>query len=160
MAISFSNKRLLVIMRQVPVLCFGFLICQTRITKLSCLKIKYSDSCKLFSKHELEIISFKYVIAMPFLATNVQFSSGQSLSRVWLIATPWIAARQASLSITNSRSSPKLICTESVMPSSHLILCCPLLLLSLIPPSIRFFSNESILCMRWPKYWSFRMAKN
>ena len=77
MAISFSNKRLLVIMRQVPVLCFGFLICQTRITKLSCLKIKYSDSCKLFSKHELEIISFKYVIAMPFLATNVQFSSVQ-----------------------------------------------------------------------------------
>ena len=62
-------------MRQVPVLCFGFLICQTRITKLSCLKIKYSDSCKLFSKHKLVIILFKYVIAMPFLATNVQFSS-------------------------------------------------------------------------------------
>ena len=75
MAISFSNKHLLVIMRQVPVLCFGFLICQTRITKLSCLKIKYSDSCKLFSKHKLVIILFKYVIAMPFLATNVQFSS-------------------------------------------------------------------------------------
>ena len=75
MAISFSSKHLLVIMRQVPVLCFGFLICQTRITKLSCLKIKYSDSCKLFSKHKLVIISFKYVIAMPFLAKNVQFSS-------------------------------------------------------------------------------------
>ena len=73
-------------------------------------------------------------------------------------ATPWIAARQASLSITNSRSSPKLMCIESVMPSSHLILCHPLLLLSPIPPSIRIFSNESILHMRWPKYWSFSLS--
>ena len=73
-------------------------------------------------------------------------------------ATPWIAARQASLSITNSRSSPKLMCTKSVMPSSHLILCHPLLLLPLIPPSIRVFSSESTLCMRWPKYWSFSFS--
>ena len=159
MAISFSSKHLLVIMRQVPVLCFGFLICQTRITKLSCLKIKYSDSCKLFSKHKLVIISFKYVIAMPFLAKNVQFSSVQSLSRVQLFATPWIAARQVSRSITNSRSSLRLVSAESVMPSSHLILCHPRLFLPPIPPSIRVFSNESILRMRWPKYWSFRMAK-
>ena len=84
--------------------------------------------------------------------------SVQSLSRVWLFATPWITARQASLSITNSQSSPKLICIESVMPSSHLILCCPLLLLPSIPPSIRVFSNESTLCMRWPKYWSFSLS--
>ena len=82
-------------------------------------------------------------------------SSVQSLSRVQLFATPWIAAHQASLSITNSQSSPKLMCIESMMPSSHLILCRPLLLLPPIPPSIRVFSNVSILRMRWPKYWSF-----
>ena len=82
-------------------------------------------------------------------------SSVQSLSRVQLFATPWIAARQASLSITNSRSSLRLTSIESVMPSSHLILCRPLLLLPPIPPSIRVFSSESALRMRWPKYWSF-----
>ena len=85
----------------------------------------------------------------------ITFSSVQLLSHVWLFATPWIAARQASLSITNSRSLPKPMSIESVMPSSHLILCRPLLLLPLIPPSIRVFSNESTLRMRWPKYWSF-----
>ena len=73
-------------------------------------------------------------------------------------ATPWIAARQASLSITNSRSSLRVTSIESVMPSSHLILCRPLLLLPPIPPSIRVFSNESTLCMRWPKYWSFSLS--
>ena len=82
----------------------------------------------------------------------------QSLSRVWLFATPWIAACQASLSITNSRSSLKLMSIESVMPSSQLILCHPLFLLPSIPPSIRVFSNESTLCMRWPKYWSFSFS--
>ena len=87
-----------------------------------------------------------------------QFSSVQSLSRVWLFATPWTAARQASLSITNSQSSLRLTTIESVMPSSHLILCRPLLLLPPIPPSIRVFSNESILHMRWPKYWSFSFS--
>ena len=85
-------------------------------------------------------------------------SSVQSLSRVWLLATPWIAACQASLSITNSQSSLKLVSIESVMPSSHLILCCPLLLLPQIPPSIRVFSNESTLRMRWPKYRSFSFS--
>ena len=84
-----------------------------------------------------------------------QFSSVQSLSRVRIFATPWIAARQASLSITNSRSSLRLTSIESVMPSSHLILGCPFLLLPPIPPSIRVFSNESTLHMRYPKYWSF-----
>ena len=87
-----------------------------------------------------------------------QIRSDQSLSRVRLFATPWIAARQASLSITNSRSSLRLTSIESVMPSRHLILCHPLLLLPPIPPSIRVFSNELILCMRWPKYWSFSFS--
>ena len=87
-----------------------------------------------------------------------QFSSVQSLSHVWLFATPWIAARQASLSIINSWSPPKPMSIESVMPSSHLILCRPLLLLPLIPPSIRVFSSESTLHMRWPKYWSFSFS--
>ena len=89
---------------------------------------------------------------------SVQFSSVQSLSRVWLFVTPWIAARQASLSITNSWSSLRLTSIESVMPSSHLILCHPLLLLPPIPPSIRVFSNKSTLRMRWPKYWSFSLS--
>ena len=84
-----------------------------------------------------------------------QFSSVQSLSHVWLFVTPWIATRQVSLFITNSRSLLKLMSIESVMPSNHLILCRPLLLLPPIPPSIRVFSSESTLCMRWPKYWSF-----
>ena len=84
-----------------------------------------------------------------------QFSSVQSLSRVWLFATPWTAARQASLSITNSQSPPKLMSIESVMPSNHLILCRPLLLLPSIFPSIRVFSDELGLHIRWPKYWSF-----
>ena len=89
---------------------------------------------------------------------SVHWSSGQSLSCVQLFATPLIAARQASLSITDSQSSLKLMSIESVMPSSHLILCLPLLLLPLIPPSIRVFSNESTLRMRWPKYWSFSFS--
>ena len=82
---------------------------------------------------------------------SIQFSSVQSLSCVRLFVTPWIAAHQASLSNTNSWSSPKLMCIESVMPSSHLILCRPLLLLPPIPPRIRVFSNESVLRIRWPK---------
>jgi len=85
-----------------------------------------------------------------------QFSSVQSLSRVQLFVTPWAAAYQASLSITNSQSLLKLMSIESVMPSNHLILCCPLLLPPSIFPSIRVFSNESALHIRWPKYWSFR----
>ena len=84
-----------------------------------------------------------------------KISSVQSLSLVWLFATPWTAALQASISITDSRSPPKPMSIESVMPSNHLILCRPLLLLSSIFPSIRLFSNESALPIRWPKYWSF-----
>ena len=88
----------------------------------------------------------------------LQFSSVQSLSHVRLFVTPWIAAHQASLSITVSWSSLKLTSIESVMPSSHLILCHPFLLLPPVPPSIRVFSNESTLCMRWPQYWSFSFS--
>ena len=84
---------------------------------------------------------------------TITFSSLQSLSHVWFFATPWTAAHQASLSITNSWSLPKLMSIESVMPSNHLILCCPLLLPPSIFPSNRVFSNESVLHMRWPKYW-------
>ena len=86
------------------------------------------------------------------------FSSVQSLSRVPLFETPWATARQASLSITSSWGSPKLMSTELVMPSNHLILCCLLLLLPSIFASIRVFSNESAICMRWPKDWSFSFS--
>ena len=89
---------------------------------------------------------------------DFQFSSVQSLSHVRLFATPWITAGQPSLSVTNSQSSLKLTSIESVMPSSHLILCHPHLLLPAHPPSIRVFSNESTFHMRWPKYWSFSFS--
>ena len=85
-------------------------------------------------------------------------SSAQSLSLVQLFVTSWTAARQASLSMTNARNPPKPMSTESVMPSNHLILCCPFLLLPLIFPSIRVFSNESVLHIRCPKYWSFSFS--
>ena len=97
----------------------------------------------------------KYVFINIYTYPLRCISSVQSLSRVWLFATPWIAACQVSLSITNPQSSLRLTSIESVMPSSHLILCRPLLLLPPIPPSIRVFSNESTPRMRWPKYWSF-----
>ena len=106
------------------------------------------------------IVSFLHCIIAYLvpLSDSSQFSSVQSLSRVRLFATPWITARQASLSITNSPSLPNLMCIKSVMPSSHLILCHPLLLLPPIPHSIRVFSNESNLHIRWPKYWSFSFS--
>ena len=97
-------------------------------------------------------------LAEVLISFSVQFSSVQSLSRVRLFATPWTAAQQASLSITSSRSSPKPMSIKTVMLSNHLILCRPLLLLPSIFPSIRVFSNESALCMRWPKYWSFSFS--
>ena len=99
-----------------------------------------------------------FIAALVIAPNWKQSSSVQSLSSVQLFATPWIAARQASLSITNSQSSLRLMSIESVMPSSHLILRCPFLLLPPIPPSIRVFSNESTLRMRWPKYWSFSFS--
>ena len=99
-----------------------------------------------------------YVPCTNNVIKSFQFSSVQLLSRVRLFVTPWIAAHQASLSITNSRNSLRLASIQSVMPSSHLILCCPLLLLPPIPPSIRVLSNELTLHMRWPKYWSFSFS--
>ena len=110
-------------------------------------------------KSSLDITSFLDEISI--LSHSIKFSSVQFspvAQCVQLFATPSIAAHQASLSITNSRSSLKLTSIESVMPSSHLILCRPLLLLPPIPPSIRVFSNESTLRMRWPKYWSFSFS--
>ena len=104
------------------------------------------------------MLTFLFAIYKTINILN-QFSSVQSLSCVWLFATPWIvAAHQASLSITNSRGSLRLTSIKSVMLSSHLILCHPLLLLPLIPPSIKVFSYESTLCMKWPKYWSFSFS--
>ena len=107
-------------------------------------------------------LSMKYIYMYIYMyiynmsgKIRIFFSSVQLLSCVQLFSTPWIAARQASLSITNSRSSLKLTSIESVMPSSHLILCHPLFLLPSIFPSIRVFSNVSALHIRWPKYWSF-----
>ena len=100
----------------------------------------------------------KHIWYIHSVYTMDYFSSVQFLSHVQLFATPWIAACQASLSITNSRSALKLMSIKSVMPSSHLILGRPLLLLPPIPPSIRVFSNESALCMRWPKYWSLSFS--
>ena len=97
----------------------------------------------------------KRTAKMYLIMKSVQFSSVQSLSHVRLSATPWTAAHQTSLSITNSRSSLKPMSIESLLPSNHLILCRPLLLLPSIFPSIRVFSNESALHIRWPKYWSF-----
>ena len=107
--------------------------------------------CKWFSP----LISW-YVFSSFSISGND--TPDQSLSHVRLFATPWIAARQPSLSITNSRSSLRLTSIQSVMPSSHLILCRPLLLLPPISPSIRVFSNESTLGMKWPKYWSFSFS--
>ena len=102
-----------------------------------------------------EILNPTTLLHAPEGSLPFQFSSVQSLSRVWLFATPWTAARQASLSITNFWSLLKPMSIESVMPSNHLIFCCPLLLLPSIFPNIRVFSNESALRIRWPQYWNF-----
>ena len=103
-----------------------------------------------------KLFTFCHILhSTSYLLSFWWFSSVQSLSCVRLFTTPWIAACQASLSITNSRGLLKLMSIESVMPSSHLILCCPLLLLPSIPSSLRIFSSVSTLRMRWPKYWSF-----
>ena len=118
----------------------------------------YNSWCFLYFPGSLFSIYHSNKIRITHSISSGQFSSVQLLSRVRLFATPWIAARQASLSITNSWSSFRLTSIESVMPSSHLILCYPLLLLPPIPLSIRVFSNESTLHMRWPKYWSFSFS--
>ena len=101
---------------------------------------------------------YAFCISSKNLVLLVQFSSVQSLSHTWLFATPWTVACHTFLSIVNSRSLLKLMSIESVIPSNHLILCCPLLLLLSLFPSIRVFSNESVLLIRWPKYWSFSFS--
>ena len=112
-----------------------------------------------FKRNAFQVSTFMITFVVSFfIGTFFWFSSVQLLRCVQLFATPWSAARQASLSITNSQSLFKLMSIESVMPSNHLILCCPLLLLPSIFPSIRVFSNESVLCIRWPKYWSFSFS--
>ena len=125
--------------------------------------------CLFWIYHIKRIIQYVTFVSSFFLSImfsrfiqiveRIQLSSVQLLSRVRLFVIPWTAACQASLSIANSWSLLKLMSIELVMPSSHLILCCPLLLLPTIPPSIRVFSNESTLRMRWPKYWSIMLGE-
>ena len=111
---------------------------------------------KICDQWSLVLLQKEYdVLKAQMMESSSLTSSVQPLSRVWLFATPWAAAHQVPLSITNSRSLPKLMSIESVMPYNHVILCHPLLLLPSIFPNIRFFSNESALHIRWPKYWSF-----
>ena len=123
--------------------------------------VGYSIYVGFYHFHEGRIHRKTWIQIMKLSLTGLwgliwgRFSSVQSLSHVQLFVTPWITARQASLSITISWSLPKLMSIKSVMPSSHLILCRLLLLLPPVPPSNRVFSNESTLCMRWPEYWSF-----
>ena len=125
----------------------------------SCMVTGWLFSSKIFSLF-LPLVVFGSIGDKNLNLPNSrdQFSSIQPLSRVQFFVTPWIAACQASLTITDSRSLLKLVSIESVMPPNHLILCCPLLLLSSIFPSIRVFSNESALHIRWPKYWSFSLS--
>ena len=146
--------------------CYNNILTRRKQWRRACLFLE-EYFYKLHTKHMLTShclgFNHKSILAAGksskvFFIIHRQFSSVQSLSGVWLFATPWITARQASLSITKSRSSLRLTSIESVMPSSHLILCRPLLLLPPIPPSIRVFSNESTLRMKWPKYWSFSFS--
>ena len=130
--------------------------CNTGSSWISSL-LTHSAYLGLASLHN-HLRQFLYIYIHTYVCVSVQFSSIQLLSRVLLFATPWIAARQASLFITNSQSSLRLTSIESVMASRHLILCHALLLLPSIPPRIRVFSNESTLRMKWPKYWSFSLS--
>ena len=134
-----------------------YYICELSSHESSPLSILYISSRKNLYWWICYCISSFYCLWCPSLI-HYRFSSVQSLNRVWLFATPWIAALQASLSITNSQSSLRLTSIESVMPSSHLILCHPFFLLPPIPLSVRVFSNESTLRTRWPKYCSFSFS--
>ena len=135
-------------------------LCSTKNT----IPIDLCTACSLFLMgHPLDCHQSRKVSVHPPPPTShthtlYSFSAGQSLSCVWLFVTPWTAAHQASPSITNSRSLLRLMSTESVMPSNHLIPCHPLLFLPSIFPSIRVFSSESVLRIRWPKYWSFSFS--
>ena len=137
----------------------GFIVFSLIFRSLCCIFSVCVWCLRIFWCHSFTCSCPVFLAPLPPLCPLFfRFISVQSLSHVRLFVTPWIAARQASLSITNSRSLLKLMSVESVMPSSHLLLCRPLLLLPPIPPSIRVFSNESTLCMRWPKYWSFSFS--
>ena len=138
------------------------IICSTKalVTEeaIACLPGKALVQCEntqIITKTYLYPLDRRSYVKSICQNLNGPFSSVQSLSHVQLCVTPWTTARQASLSITNSQSPPKPMSIESVMPSNHLILCRPLLLLPSIFHSIRVFSNDSALCIRWPKYWSF-----
>ena len=124
------------------------------LSRYSSQKFHYSNWNGKEMVHMKHFKGRTYLLGIWFIN---QFSSDQLLSRVWLLATPWIAACQAFLSITNSQSLLKHMSIESMMPFNHLILCCPLLPPSIFP-SIRVFSNESVLCIRWPKYWIFSFS--
>ena len=131
------------------------------ISSMLCPDFIHSMFWKLYSLLLWHFLQSKCSITHDFRSTYLSFSSVQFSSVTQLcptFVTPWITVCQASLSITNSQSSLKLMSIKSVMPSSHLILCFPLLLLAPIPPSIRVFSNESTLRVRWPKYWSFSFS--
>ena len=145
--------------RSIPVFSFTGLSLMWHTETNTCI---YTYTCRyLFLKMRMHAINLAVFTSKENWVTGVgethMFSSVQLLSRVWLSVTPWTAAHQASLSITSSRSLPKLMSIESVMPSNHLILCHPLLLLPSIFPSIRVFSNESAPRIRWPKYWEFQL---
>ena len=115
-------------------------------------------TCRTGEKGSNISLNFFFFLSISFLGKH--FSSVQSLSHVQLFVTPWTAAHQSSLSLTNFQSLLKVISIESVMPFSHLILCSPLLLPPSVFPSIRVLSNESVFCTRWPKYWSFSFSIN
>ena len=173
-----SNFRIFCVSVVLVVTCFSFLILFRSQFFLVSL-VKGLSILFVFSKNQLLVSFFSIffffslfyflllfpstvfgivVIQFFLVLLGVRFSSVQLLSCVQLFATPWTAGHQASLSITNSWSLLKLMSTESVMPSNHLILCCPLLLLPSTFPSIGVFSNESVLRIRWPKYWSFSFS--
>ena len=133
-------------------------ICFPSFPKFSKMQMTIIKQNGNYYKEINSLVSKKGKTSILLQLSCNQIRSDQSLSRVRLFATPWIAARQASLFITNSQSSLRLTSIESVMPSSHLILCRPLLLLPPIPPSVRVFSNESTFRIRWPKYWSFSFS--
>ena len=130
------------------------IFCRVIYFMIAC-SINYWKKYVIVSHYAYGLNQFLHIILSTFTLCFMLFSSVQLLSHVWFFATPWTAACQASLSITNSQSLPKPMSVELVMPSNHLILCHPLLLLPSIFPSIRVFCNESALHIRWPKYWSF-----
>ena len=143
-----------------PILCFYYHLSHKWAVMMAGHAEKKMHNPNHFLKLIINLLKILVLVCIVFLhwVFSCRFSSVQSLSRVRLFSSPWIEACQASLSITNSRSSLRLMSIEPVMPSSHLILCCPLFLLPPIPPSIRVFSNESTLRMRWPKYWSLSFS--